>query len=229
MFHGKVCELCNSSAQDDFCTWFNGVLTLAAGRDNAQLSLGQWSLDEKSISPIASFRLGVDVGGCLAMTGADQENDQFWIGTSTSSLLKISVKQKKVLQRVNLAVGCGLGPSLTAGAYGLAMVGKFLVGGLQYFLRLGDNHSVQAYHSIVAFDTKNGDLESSLDGNVPSRVLLSSLSSSTNHIGRSNLVSNGEAVMFSGRISPGDSYDFYVFTAEEIENEYPRVNTTWSV
>ncbi len=195
----------------------NGILTLTSGTTIQQFTFGEHSINE-----IASFNLG-DGEKPYALTNADSINDAFWVATSTSSIVKVSMKQKKVMQRVKLANG-----KISGQPFQMKMAGKFLVGKLSQTLKLPNGKTEYPY-SLAAFDTENGDLEASFDGNVHSRVLLSSHAGGEKnlHFSMGSLASDGRAIMLSARYSEGDSFDFHVFSEEDIEEQYPRVNRSY--
>ncbi len=128
---------------------------------------------------------------------ADKDKDQCWVATS-NFLLNISMKKKKLIERLRI------GLPITE----LQMAGKFLVGFNTGF----------PPHSLIAFDTENGDLKSSFDETaMPFRVLF--LDGGV----ISNMVSDGKTVMISIQ---NKSCEFNVFIAEKIENQYPHTNLT---
>ncbi len=116
----------------------NSVLTITSGT-----TLQQFTLGEDTIDKIASFNLDQDER-IYEIINADMDNDQFWV-TARHFLLKISMKEKKLIERI--AVGLHISE--------LKMVGKFLLGRKSDF----------PPYLLIAFDTENGDLKSSFDEN----------------------------------------------------------------
>ncbi len=197
-----------------------GVLTIASGRNIQQFTFG-----EESVKWMVSFSVSRYEGRLDSLNSADKENDQFWVTTVSSSILKISMKKKKVLQRVNLAK-THFGLTLAGNVWPAITVGKFLIGKHRHQLHLWRGlFRFTLTEAIVAFDTENGDLDSSSNGNVHCRVLLSGHTQGHfKHLATSNLASDGESLMFFAQLPGQSSFELHVFTAEEIESRYPRVS-----
>ncbi len=177
----------------------NGVLTLTSGATQTPTSgvgVLQFKLSDDSFDDIVSFSIS-HAEQPFSIINVDEDNDEFWAATR-NSLVKISMKEKKIIKRI-IANGAPI-------FFYLKMAGKFLV--------------ALNYHFIIAIDTESVAEESSFDETVVKLLLTKEVDTSDFS---SDMVSDGEAIMVV--VTSKDEFPvFHVITAEEMENQYPSTN-----